>query len=612
MGVITKRIALHETFVVTLVTRSKFHQDHNYASNLSMITNMFSHVLASSSSHAAIQKSLTHSGERFTCYGEDIPVRNGFATLRNGSSSTSTSSSANTLADTTSANKKTTTTIQWRIHRPVIQHGKDKETGQIGKVREADAKRRLLEYVETYAYEKESLQFESPPEDFTCSSSAVASTPSFVSYYNGYEDNNEEWVLLPVVMEGEQVDVLLSVMNGKSQNIDIKEVARTITYKCSSPSCRNEGLKSCGRCLTAKYCSAECQRSHWKGGHKLVCVVAGSAPKPKTNTAPSAAAPSKQPSILDIRATAERCNAINDKVHTRAEKLLKSNILAIPCEEKGASTFVDLLRITAAVPRWSGGAWPTFFSQVYPKAFPSIPASFDDASELVNTDIRAMTDILTQPLTALFAIIRAGVVTSSSSTDPVNIHIVGAENDYQTVELGGRVFENKGAEMYGGMSKWLLLQRLLPCDIDVNILYVGPGVTRHGKKAVRPPSELPHPRRGTVTLEARKGYYHDVVDVATERPTLVLAQNAGIQHGPHTREWLPTLRALCDDHVLFCATMYDLGEHERSIRVLNSCNVSLGKVIFSGRSPVPSMNLGNLETEADIFSWNRAMLLVQW
>ena len=58
--------------------------------------------------------------------------------------------------------------------------------------------------------------------------------------------------------------------------------------------------------------------------------------------------------------------------------------------------------------------------------------------------------------------------------------------------------------------------------------------------------------------------------------------------------------------------MYDLGEHERSIRVLNSCNVSLGKVIFSGRSPVPSMNLGNLETEADIFSWNRAMLLVQW
>jgi tetratricopeptide (TPR) repeat protein len=29
---------------------------------------------------------------------------------------------------------------------------------------------------------------------------------------------------------------------------------------------------SCGRCGGAKYCSKECQRAHWKGGHNLVCV----------------------------------------------------------------------------------------------------------------------------------------------------------------------------------------------------------------------------------------------------------------------------------------------------------------------------------------------------
>ena len=31
-------------------------------------------------------------------------------------------------------------------------------------------------------------------------------------------------------------------------------------------------LLRCSRCLAARYCSRECQRSHWKAGHKQVCV----------------------------------------------------------------------------------------------------------------------------------------------------------------------------------------------------------------------------------------------------------------------------------------------------------------------------------------------------
>lgn len=30
-------------------------------------------------------------------------------------------------------------------------------------------------------------------------------------------------------------------------------------------------LKSCSRCLRVRYCSVECQRQHWKSGHKMEC-----------------------------------------------------------------------------------------------------------------------------------------------------------------------------------------------------------------------------------------------------------------------------------------------------------------------------------------------------
>ena len=31
-------------------------------------------------------------------------------------------------------------------------------------------------------------------------------------------------------------------------------------------------LKACGRCLSVRYCSAECQAKHWlEGGHKDAC-----------------------------------------------------------------------------------------------------------------------------------------------------------------------------------------------------------------------------------------------------------------------------------------------------------------------------------------------------
>jgi hypothetical protein len=40
---------------------------------------------------------------------------------------------------------------------------------------------------------------------------------------------------------------------------------------CSGCGTPGSGFKKCGRCKTACYCSAECQKKDWKAGHKLEC-----------------------------------------------------------------------------------------------------------------------------------------------------------------------------------------------------------------------------------------------------------------------------------------------------------------------------------------------------
>jgi len=42
--------------------------------------------------------------------------------------------------------------------------------------------------------------------------------------------------------------------------------------RCANPGCERGGLKKCARCQKARYCGAECQKAHWKAGHKKECV----------------------------------------------------------------------------------------------------------------------------------------------------------------------------------------------------------------------------------------------------------------------------------------------------------------------------------------------------
>jgi hypothetical protein len=45
-------------------------------------------------------------------------------------------------------------------------------------------------------------------------------------------------------------------------------------YKCTMRGCKGDGMLQCSQCLSVRYCGAECQRAHWKAGHKAVCVKA--------------------------------------------------------------------------------------------------------------------------------------------------------------------------------------------------------------------------------------------------------------------------------------------------------------------------------------------------
>ncbi|CEG67461.1 hypothetical protein RMATCC62417_03889 [Rhizopus microsporus] len=55
-----------------------------------------------------------------------------------------------------------------------------------------------------------------------------------------------------------------------------KEGDNSIHKQCANPMCEKReeepgSFKRCGRCQRVAYCSRDCQREHWKTGHKVVC-----------------------------------------------------------------------------------------------------------------------------------------------------------------------------------------------------------------------------------------------------------------------------------------------------------------------------------------------------
>ena len=58
--------------------------------------------------------------------------------------------------------------------------------------------------------------------------------------------------------------------------ISSRAASGRVCSMCGGPPSASSGgvpkLKACGRCMSARYCSQECQKKHWaEGGHKEAC-----------------------------------------------------------------------------------------------------------------------------------------------------------------------------------------------------------------------------------------------------------------------------------------------------------------------------------------------------
>lgn len=85
-----------------------------------------------------------------------------------------------------------------------------------------------------------------------------------------------------VALENENMENFERLSDAEKQKL-IQQLAKealpeNVRHKqCSNTYCtkteENKGdFKKCGRCQRVSYCSRECQKEHWKAGHKVVCT----------------------------------------------------------------------------------------------------------------------------------------------------------------------------------------------------------------------------------------------------------------------------------------------------------------------------------------------------
>ena len=310
-----------------------------------------------------------------------------------------------------------------------------------------------------------------------------------------------------------------------------------------------------------------------------------------------------------VRSCDAASNMSDPATNKRAPAALKAMLAEAP------SRAVSILEAWGGLGRSHPGtsAWAAFFS-AFPALRDAVPAGANELSEGISVATRQLTNVLTQPLTALIAL-HAGGCTAES--DEIVVHVVGAENEHNMMT---GIAVGAGYEAFGGDAKWALLQALLPGNPRLSIVFVGPDAEAHAPRAVN--VKLLPKGRAKVTVSAHKCLYQSLP--VLPRPHLVLAQNAGLQHGPHFQEWMGAFGYFYNQRLLVAFTMYDAGERVRSIKYMHEYGThpsthreSIARafreflkpesVVYNGRNPLGSLFLG--ECAGDCFSCNHDLLI---
>ena len=215
----------------------------------------------------------------------------------------------------------------------------------------------------------------------------------------------------------------------------------------------------------------------------------------------------------------------------------------------------------------------------------------------IHPSFRRLTDMASQPLTALAALQLSG---ADIGLRVAVVHVVGAVNG------------PGGNESLGGDEKWRLLQALLPGNPELEVVYVGP-------EAAPQPARLlqDRPGRAAVRVSAHRELYECFMQPADKartprRPSLFFAQHSGLNHGPLVPQWRPCLAYVRARGIPCALSFFDAGERERSIQLLSSAlpMMSQGAVLYDGRAPFASLFLGFMA--GDVFSINNQLLLLSF
>lgn len=123
-----------------------------------------------------------------------------------------------------------------------------------------------------------------------------------------------------------------------------KKKQSTTAMQCFFTDCERLGVYQCSRCKTAKYCSPEHQKQHWKS-HKTICKKCSDQPVHTSEHTPDAVQPAPSTSLIASAQGSVPNISLSDEEHRHCRCMFCGDELKLSSEEAA----VDHMRVCVAL-----------------------------------------------------------------------------------------------------------------------------------------------------------------------------------------------------------------------------------------------------------------------